>query len=320
MTRFAPSVDLVRRNGGALPLGRLRAAGAHEADIRAALRAGALVRVRHGWLALPDAPIDVVRAVRVGGTLTGSSALRLLGVWLLEDDRLHVRVPPTASRLRSPHGGRELLDASHGVCVHYRHDPLSARGSVRPARDGAITAMAEMFHCNGVVPAMVALESALNRGVLPLQTLDALHGILPAWAKGYLDDVSLESDSGLETIARLLFRRLRIRVRAQVAIAGVRRVDLLVGDRLVLELDGRAFHTGEDFERDRRQDLELTLRGYLVVRLSYRMVVHEWDATHRAVQELVSRTASLGWREPRPAALRRASYRKIGPIPAVSRG
>ena len=70
---------------------------------------------------------------------------------------------------------------------------------------------------------------------------------------------------------------------------GVRRVDLLIGDRLVIELDGRAFHSGEDFERDRRQDLELALRGYVVIRLSYRMVVHDWDATHRAVVEVVAR-------------------------------
>ncbi len=57
----------------------------------------------------------------------------------------------------------------------------------------------------------------------------------------------------------------------------------------MIELDGRAFHSGEDFERDRRQDLELALRGYLVIRLSYRMVVHDWDATHRAVLEVVAR-------------------------------
>lgn len=290
MPRPDDLLALLRRNGGAAPVIRLRARGVHDEDIAAAIRVGALVRVRHGWLALSDAPPEVVRAVRVGGTLTGSSALRLQNIWLLDDEPLHVRVPPTASRLRSPHDGRAPLDRdAHGVCVHYRTDPLAARGSIRPARDGVITAMAEMFRCEGVVPAMVALESALNRNVLPLQALEMLRAILPAWASPYLDDATAESDSGLETIARLLFRRLRIPVRAQVVIAGVRRVDLLVGDRLVLELDGRAFHSGADFERDRRQDLELTLRGYLVVRLSYRMVVHDWDATHRAVRELIAR-------------------------------
>ena len=64
---------------------------------------------------------------------------------------------------------------------------------------------------------------------------------------------------------------------------------MIVGDRLIIELDGRAFHSAGDFENDRKQDLELALRGYLVVRLSYRMVVLDWDSTHRSVRELVAR-------------------------------
>ena len=146
-----------------------------------------------------------------------------------------------------------------------------------------------MFRCAGTVPAMIALESALNRRELPIQAIESVRRLVPSWAHRPLMLATPDSDSGLETIARLMFHRLRVRVRTQVLVAGVRRVDLLVGDRLVIELDGRAFHSGEDFERDRRQDLELALRGYLVIRLSYRMVVHDWDATHRAVLEVVAR-------------------------------
>ena len=146
-----------------------------------------------------------------------------------------------------------------------------------------------MFRCAGTVPAMIALESALNRRELPMQAIESVRKLVPAWAHQPLGRATSDSDSGLETIARLLFHRLRVRVRTQVLVPGVRHVDLLVGDRLVIELDGRAFHSGEDFDRDRRQDLELALRGYLVIRLSYRMVVHDWDATHRAVLEVVDR-------------------------------
>ncbi|GAA4384150.1 hypothetical protein GCM10023152_34630 [Agromyces bauzanensis] len=160
--------------------------------------------------------------------------------------------------------------------------------------------LAEMFRCAGTVPAMVALESALNREVLPMQAIETLRTMVPAWAQRQLDLVSPDSDSGLETIARLLVHRLRVLVRTQVEMPGVRRVDLLVGDRLVIELDGRAFHSGEDFERDRVQDLELMLRGYLVVRLSYRMVTDDWDRTHRAVRELVARGLHRWGRAARP--------------------
>jgi very-short-patch-repair endonuclease len=136
---------------------------------------------------------------------------------------------------------------------------------------------------------MVALESALNRGALPIQALAEIEGIAPVWAARPIELATPLSDSGLETIARLLFHRVRVRIRTQVRIGGVRHVDMLVGDRLVIELDGRGFHSGDDFDRDRRQDLELSRRGYLVVRLSYRMVVEEWDETHRRVLELVGR-------------------------------
>lgn len=56
-------------------------------------------------------------------------------------------------------------------------------------------------------------------------------------------------------------------------------MDFLVGHRLVIEVDGRAFHTGPAFDEDRRRDFELVMRGYLVLRLSYRQVVDDWDRT-----------------------------------------
>jgi len=281
---------LVRHSGGALPLAELRDAGCIRPAVDADLAAGRLIRVRRGWFATPDAPPDVVRAVRVGGALTASSAARLHHLWLLDDPLLHVRVPATASRLRSPSDVSAALDReARGVCVHYRTvEPNPIEGDL-PARDGLARSLAEMFRCAGIVPAMVALESALNRGALPLQGLETIRCLVPAWARRQLDLASPDSDSGLETVTRLLFVRRHVRVRTQVLLAGVRRVDLLVGDRLVIELDGRAFHSGEDFERDRIQDLELALRGYLVVRLSYRMVTSDWDRTHRAVHELVAR-------------------------------
>lgn len=278
------------RRGGVLPALAFREAGLPESSLAVAVRHGHLIRVRRGWYATADAPRDVVRAVRVGGTLTAASVCRLHDLWLLDDALLHVRVPATASRLRSPdEAGVPLNREAHAVCVHYRPArPADGRVGL-PARDGLASGIAEMFRCAGTVPAMVALESALNRRLLTVQAVELIRELTPGWAGRALDLATPDSDSGLETIARLLLHRLRVRVRTQVSIPGVRRVDLLVGDRLVLELDGRAFHSGEDFERDRAQDLELALRGYLVVRLSYRMVTSDWDRTHRAVAELVRR-------------------------------
>jgi very-short-patch-repair endonuclease len=298
MSRLSPQ-SFAQSNGGAASVRAFGQAGHRREAIGRAVDDGRLFRVRPGWYAAVDAPAEVGRAVRVGGALTGASVVGMHGLWLLADPALHVRVPPTASRLRSPADARARLDPSiHDVCVHYRSG-APALGDLGVC-DGLTRSIAEMFRCAGTVPAMVALESALNRGVLSMHAIDAIRAMLPEWARRPLELATPNSDSGLETIARMLLHRNRAEVRTQVWIEGVRRVDLLVGDRLVLELDGRAFHSGRDFERDREQDLELHLRGYLVVRLSYRMETAEWDRTHRAVLALVARELHRWGRVARP--------------------
>ena len=58
----------------------------------------------------------------------------------------------------------------------------------------------------------------------------------------------------------------------------------------MLELDGEQFHTGEAFEEDRRRDLVLVMQGYLVVRLSYRMMMSALGRDRAgAILELVRR-------------------------------
>ncbi|MGX5682511.1 endonuclease domain-containing protein [Schumannella luteola] len=85
-------------------------------------------------------------------------------------------------------------------------------------------------------------------------------------------------------------RRWRVSVQTQVVIAGVGRVDVLIGDRLVLELDGYGFHaTGESFESDRRRDLELARLDYRVIRLSYRQVMYSWEEAESVLLALIRR-------------------------------
>jgi very-short-patch-repair endonuclease len=48
------------------------------------------------------------------------------------------------------------------------------------------------------------------------------------------------------------------------------------GPRLVVEVDGYAFHSSRSsFERDRRRDAELIARGYRVIRVTWRQLTHE---------------------------------------------
>ncbi len=98
------------------------------------------------------------------------------------------------------------------------------------------------------------------------------------------------AESGTESMVRFRLRRQGIQVRAQVAIAGVGRVDLLIGDRLVLEVDSRAHHTGtETYAADRERDRVLVRQGYLVIRLTYQHVVNEWPRVEADILALIRR-------------------------------
>ncbi|GAA2037353.1 type IV toxin-antitoxin system AbiEi family antitoxin domain-containing protein [Agromyces tropicus] len=304
------AATVVRAHGGALPYRALDEFGVSRAAVASAVRRGRLVQVRERWFAVPDAPVDVVRAVRVGGSLTASSVARLEGLWVRDDPLLHVRVPRSAGRLwsPSPDGPRVPLDRdAHRVCVHYRTVPG------RPtARDDLVMALAEMARCAPRLDAQIAIDSALSLGRIGGADLAALRELVGASRRGIVDLADAGCQSGVETIVRLMLHGHRVRHRTQVRIDGVGRVDVLVGDRLVIEIDGQGFHTGPEFERDRRRDFELMLRGYLVVRVSYAMVMREWDAVRGGLLELIERGDHRwgGRARPRPRDPRRSLARR----------
>lgn len=282
-------IRAARANGGVISLEATDAAGIPRSVIAAALRNGRLHRVRRGWFAAPDAPSDVVRAIRVGGTLTSASAARLHGLWTMDDPLLHVRVPRTASRLASPDDRRTSLDmVRHAVCVHYAPDGPAPR-----AHDDVERAVIEMFRCSDIRAAMVAFESALNRALLGPPHVLSMRERIPGRCLRHFDRADPGAQSGLETLVRMLLFSRRVRHRTQVWIERVGRVDILIGDRLVLELDGARFHTGAAFEEDRRRDFELVRAGYLVVRISYRMVMGQWDEVAAGLLELIRRGEHL---------------------------
>ena len=276
--------ETIRRNGGAVDYVILDRAGVDRGAVRRAVDLGRIRRVRRGWFAVPDAPADVVRAARVGGAATAASALRLHGLWMLPDVALHVRVAPNASRLRDPDvERRSLATGTPAVCVHF------TGATPHTGRDSPVDALAAMLTCAPPLAGQIALDSSLNLGVVAPGELPRLRMMVPGIRRSIVDRADGGCDSGLETIIRVVLRSRRVRHRTQVAIPGVGRVDVLIGDRLVVELDGEAFHTGPEFERDRRRDFELVQQGYLVVRLTYGMVMREWEVVQRGMLALIDR-------------------------------
>ena len=77
----------------------LRAEGMTRARIGTATRLGYLIRARRGFYVDATTPDIVVRAVRVGGRLTCLSLLALMGVFVLRNDKVHIHLLRTASRV-----------------------------------------------------------------------------------------------------------------------------------------------------------------------------------------------------------------------------
>ncbi len=127
-------------------------------------------------------------------------------------------------------------------------------------------ALACASRCLALDEWIVAADGALHRGVLSLR--DAVRawrgeGCSRQELRSLLDP---DAESPAETLARLALLRAGLPVRSQVLVERVGRVDFMVG-HVVVEIDGRAFHTDpESFMRDRRRDRELRLRGLTVLR------------------------------------------------------
>jgi len=264
--------------------------GVHEREVRAAVARGDIVRVRQGWVALPSADPDVVAAVRVGGVLSCTSVLRHSRVWTDHDHGVHVRVPSNVGRLSSPHDRRRPLEPRHSVTVHR---PQWASITPSPV-DDSITALAVAIACQPRLSAISTLDSALNLGLTTVSALHDAFAPLPAKYRAYLSFVDPTSQSGLETKTRLALRSKNVRLRSQLHIPRVGKVDLVVGERLVLELDGYEWHSRKaDFEEDRRRDRELTAQNYQVLRLSYEQVTNDWPGCEEAILGLIRRRKHL---------------------------
>jgi very-short-patch-repair endonuclease len=273
---MSDAVGTLSRLGGVAHLSALRSAGVKPASLRELVKMGTLLRPRAGWYALPGAPAKAIRATSVGGRVTCISALAHWGVWCVDDLRLHLSVAGNASG-QSSH--RSLV-------VHYSRHRAVQHAS---AFDGIVHALAHTFGCQSRENVIVAISSALNQGLIGRDELDTIRMLVASKYWPYFDFVDGRCESGLETKCLLRLRALNIRCRTQVYIRGVGRVDVLVGDRLVVETDGIAFHSGEDVKRDRRRDLALHRLGYVVLRVDYGQVMNEWESVEEVIRAYVSR-------------------------------
>lgn len=147
-------------------------------------------------------------------------------------------------------------------------------------------------HCLPRSQALAVWESAVQRRLAEPAVLRHV-----AWrraeAVSIAELVSSLSESGLETHFVDGMRTAGVAVRQQVWIDG-HPVDGLIGDSLVVQIDGFAHHsTAADRRRDLAADARLVTRGYVVLRFDYQQVLFDWDRVLDTVLTAIAQGAHL---------------------------
>lgn len=270
----------VDRLGGLAATHELARLGMRRGDLEDALEAGLVIRVRKGWYARSGIDHDLLAAARIGGRATCATALRALGVWVRLDG-LHVAVRPNACQLRSPADSRQRLRPSSTARVHWSDVGGHSRLRVEP-----LDALRDLARCEHPIWLLAAADSLLRRRP------DLRRSWPPPGIAGVASADGI-CESGTETWFWAAMRS-RVPCRRQVLIAGVGRVDFVIGERLVVEIDGAEYHTDpRAFEQDRRRDALLSALGFRVLRFSYRQVVTDWPSVEASVLAAVARLDHL---------------------------
>lgn len=227
--------------------------------------------MRKGWFAVPGADGYLIAAARDGVVVSCITQAERLGVWVLPDGRPHVAAPA--------HSGAVSL---RGVTVHWAK-PLVPRhpdALVDPIEN----VLAIVAACQPYEAALAVWESALRKGLVDRHVLGRMP--LSSNARRILDAAVPYSDSGLESFVVPRLSWLKVPITPQAWIAG-HRVDFLIGDRLVLQIDG-GHHVGAQREADIEHDSELMLLGYHVVRVGYWQIIDRWHTVHDVITRAVA--------------------------------
>ncbi|MCF8609650.1 endonuclease domain-containing protein [Gordonia sp. HY285] len=247
--------------------------------LRAMLTSGDARLLRFGWYEVGTGRRDEVEAVRRGGVLSCVSALRRHGVWVPDHHDLHVRGNSSAVRTRPG-----------PFCREFRRPSPEGPAAVDDL-DIAVRHAARCLDDEGTV---VVFDSILNKQLMSWDELQYQFRDAPEYMHGRLAKCDGAADSGPETMARLRLRRQNIKLRIQVKIDGLGRVDMLVGKYLIIEIDGWEWHSDRrQFQKDRTRDAIAHELGYYPLRFTYDDIVFDWDRTNARILTAIRAGAHL---------------------------
>jgi very-short-patch-repair endonuclease len=193
----------------------------------------------------------------------------------------HGNVAVAGRRLTYPYT-KEL--AGQVIVPHWR---LGAAGP-ESWRESALESIRQTFAVCDPDLAVAMADSAVRLGLVTIDSVRTLLLRLPQRFHMLGPAIDGCTDSGLESIVRLWLLTTGLPFMLHARILGLE-VDFLIGRSLVVETDGRDFHTGAAFEVDRERDLATGSRGYVTIRLSYRQIMENWPGCVARIAAAIAR-------------------------------
>lgn len=269
-------VQALDRFDGVARIETLRRLGVTAHRLRLARERGWIVSIRRGWVALPGADPLLVAAARRGVVISCVTLAARRGLWVLDAAEPHVAAPP--------HAGHATV--SRGT-VHWSA-PLVPRHP-DACEDVLENALVLIARCQPHEAALAVWESALRQRLVDPGVL--ARAPLPPDARRMLDIATPFSDAGTETIFFTRLRWLQVPITPQVWLLG-HRVDFLIGERLVIQIDG-GHHVGAQRTSDIAHDALLKLHGYHVIRIGYAQLMEQWPQVQALILAAIAQRLHL---------------------------
>lgn len=299
--------ELLRAQSGVIARFQLRELGIAEHVLQRWLRNRHVTRVAPGvYVDHTGEPTGVQRAWAAvlsfwPAALGGRTALQL-ALGREPGEMIEVVVQPDRSRLRPREGVRVVRRQRTATEVNWNLRPPRLRveqaaldvASSLGESYAAVEVLAEVCRERITTPdrllaALADRPRARNRAFLEAALEDVREGATSVLERGYLQ---LERAHGLPRATRQ---------RAET-LGGIRPVRDAEYEQygLVIELDGQAYHSGRQRQRDLARDLEVSLDNRTTLRLGWGQVVDDGCATAAKVCAML---AARGWRgRPRPCS------------------
>lgn len=274
---------------GIAPRRELLADGVSRNQLITAVHLGRVIRIRQGWYALPGLDPELIRAVRVGGSLACASAARYYGWAVGESIGLHICVATHTSKLRSPDDPFERMPphGSPDVTLHWTHEKVEGTAArlVTSPRETVV----QLATCQSPELAVAAFDSFMRLDPRGSEDLPDWLTELPRHILDQFESCSALCASFLESIGRIRLAREGIRGEHQVEIDRVGWVDLVLDGWLIIEWDGLEHHdNGPAHDEDCHRDAVLASLGYRTLRFTYSMVMHEWYLVIAAIRAVLA--------------------------------